>query len=274
MNEEKPTEDHTGIEVKRFERGKFFTTRRSVIREIPLQIHINRSLWVTLMHSPGREKELALGFCFTEGIFPDAWGKFDLSWEEYDPQKNMIGLWIDHFPSSKWPATPKWADSSDHVGDEEQILKSILSSFKKINSQVQTSFKTLQMIESQVRQKQRLFLLTGAAHAASIFHGEGNYLLCCEDVARSNALDKAIGQALLEGIDLSDKILYLSGRANHVLVRKAAHAQIPIIASVSAPTSLAVKISRAMGITLVGFLRSEEMNIYTGWPRIKELSNP
>jgi FdhD protein len=87
-------------------------------------------------------------------------------------------------------------------------------------------------------------------------------------MARHNALDKAIGHALLAGVDLSDKILFLSGRTNYTLIRKAARSRIPVVASISAPTSLAVSLSRKAGMTLIGFLRTERMNIYAGQERI------
>ena len=129
----------------------------------------------------------------------------------------------------------------------------------------------LQGIEKSFKKKQALFSLTGATHAASVFTLHGEYLFCCEDIARDNALDKAVGHAFLTGIDLSDKILCLSSRTNYSLIIKALRAKFPIVASISAPTSMAVKISKAHNLTLIGFLRKQEMNIYTGIERITEL---
>jgi FdhD protein len=155
------------------------------------------------------------------------------------------------------------------AGDEAEIVDRIFPFLGRIDCQLHISLSTLRNIEGQAREKQALFALTGATHAALIFDREGNYLFCFEDMARHNALDKAIGHALLAGEDLSDKILFLSGRTNYTLIRKAARNCIPVVASISAPTSLAVSLSRKVGMTLIGFLRSEGMNIYAGQERIR-----
>lgn len=279
MNKKSLIKNHIISDVIKWKKNKFFSIESSIIREIPLRICMNESPCATLMYTPGQEKELALGFCFTEGILPDSWRENNLQWDAFDPKEGVISLRLDQPTQLSSPMSFDVKGPFKNPGplknpnDGESILNQILPHLQSINSKPQISFDILQGIEKQIRQKQKLFTLTGATHAACVFDGQGKYLFCCEDIARHNALDKAIGYALLEGVALSDKILCLTGRINYTLMRKAVCAQFPIVASVSAPTSMAVKISKAVDITLIGFLRSEEMNVYAGRQRIKELQD-
>jgi len=271
MNEKPLIKNHIISDVIKYKKNKLLSIKHPIIREIPLRICINENPCATLMYTPGQEKELALGFCFTEGILPDSWRKNNLQWDTFDPKEGVISLKLDQPAQLCSPISLDVKDSLKNPNDENSTLNRILPYLKNIDSKLQISFGILQGIEKQIRQKQKLFTLTGGTHAACVFDGQGNYLFCCEDIARHNALDKAIGYALLKGVVLSDKILCLTGRTNYTLMRKAVRAQFPIVASISAPTSMAVKISRAVDMTLIGFLRSEEMNIYAGQQRIKEL---
>jgi len=271
MDEKYLIKNHIICDVIKYKKNNFFYINRPIIREIPLRICINESPCATLMYTPGQEKELALGYCFTEGILPDSWRESNLQWDTFDPKEGVISLKLGQPAQLCSPISFDGKGSLENPNDENSTLNRILPHLKNINSKLQISFDILQGIEKQIRQKQKLFTLTGATHAACVFDGQGNYLFCCEDIARHNALDKAIGYALLNGVVLNDKILCLTGRTNYTLMRKAVCAQFPIVASISAPTSMAVKISKAVNMTLIGFLRSEEMNIYAGRQRIKEL---
>lgn len=110
---------------------------------------------------------------------------------------------------------------------------------------------------------------TGGLHAAALFTASGELLVLREDIGRHNAVDKAIGWALLRGrVPLSDHIMLVSGRGGFEIVQKSIAAGIPLLASVSAPSSLAVQLAREMGLTLVGFLRGRRFVIYAGEERI------
>lgn len=131
------------------------------------------------------------------------------------------------------------------------------------------SAKVLRELPEKLRKAQQLFDLTGGLHAAALFDLEGNLIALREDIGRHNAMDKLVGWALLEGkLPLAPCIVVVSGRASFELVQKALAAGIPIFASVSAPSNLAVDLAASFGMTLAGFLRGERFNVYAHPERI------
>jgi FdhD protein len=130
--------------------------------------------------------------------------------------------------------------------------------------------KTIYSLPEKLREAQGLFDATGGLHAAALFDAEGNLVALREDVGRHNATDKLVGWALLEGrLPLSGHIVLVSGRSSYEILQKCLNAGVPIVCAISAPSSLAVDVAKRFGMTLVGFLRGERFNVYSGFDRIR-----
>jgi FdhD protein len=129
--------------------------------------------------------------------------------------------------------------------------------------------KTIYALPEKLREAQGLFDATGGLHAAALFDAEGNLVALREDVGRHNATDKLVGWALMEGrLPLRDHIVAVSGRSSFEIMQKCLAAGVPVVCAISAPSSLAVDVARRYGMTLVGFLRGNRFNLYTGFDRL------
>ena len=138
-----------------------------------------------------------------------------------------------------------------------------------VSRRIAASADTLSALPDRLRAAQKVFATTGGLHGAALFTTDGEMLVVREDVGRHNAVDKLVGRALQNGsLPLSRTVLLVSGRASFELAQKAVMAGIPVLAAVSAPSSLAVDLAGQSGLTLVAFLRGQSMNVYTRHDRI------
>lgn len=144
-----------------------------------------------------------------------------------------------------------------------------------ISAEVSVAIERLARLPGQITRKQTAYRAAGGIHAAAVFDTAGRAVVVCEDIGRHNAVDKAMGYCLLRGIGLQDKILVSTGRASYDMVAKGVRLGVPIIASISSPTSLAVELAKALNCTLLGYLRGKTLNVYThGWRIATDGTNP
>ncbi len=224
---------------------------------------MSRQISVT-MRTPGNDDELAVGYLFNEGIIIDPASSIQ-SIEHFRTDSNKIEVILKEniLPNLEGADRRSFVSSSCGVCGKTEI-DYIESPFNAVGKPMTISKDILFGLQDTLREKQSVFEETGGIHAAALFTPDGNLILVREDVGRHNALDKVIGNALLSGLcPLVQTILLLSGRASYELIQKASMAGIRIIASVGAPSSLAVSLAREMKITLIGFLRDGRFNIYT-----------
>ena len=234
---------------------------------------IHKAVSIT-MRTPGNDFELAAGFLFTEGILESENQIASIKHCGRFPN-NQNTVRIDLTGATKIDLKKLernfYTTSSCGVCGKSS-LEAVAVSAKAIE---QTDFPRIyadiiHQLPEKLLEKQNVFGETGGLHAAALFDTRGNLLDICEDVGRHNAVDNLIGARFLaKKLTLSNKILFLSGRAGFELIQKAAMAQIPVIAAVGAPSSLAVEAAREFNITLLGFVRDGRFNIYTGNDRIK-----
>jgi len=243
--------------------------------EEPLEMHAGgRSLGVTL-RTPGNDRELVAGFLFTEGIIsqPEQLLSFETT-EGADGDStttNLVRVTLGRgalLPSRR-VARRFSAGSACGVCGKASIAQLRQRGVRRLNSAAQFDPNTLCQLPEKLLAMQAIFGRTGGLHAAALFSAGGELLVLREDIGRHNAVDKVIGWALLAGLlPLSSRAILVSGRGGFEIVQKALTAGVPLVASVSAPSSLAVKLARELGLTFVGFLRGRRFIIYAGEERL------
>lgn len=236
----------------------------------PEASRIQKSISVT-MRTPGNDFELARGFLYTEGIIHKA---SDVAAIKHcnGMEENVVKVMLD---SNVQPDVSKldrhfYTTSSCGVCGKSSIEAVRTScNIPQTEDSIRLSSSVIYQLPDILRKHQQVFESTGGLHASALFNLEGNLLLTREDVGRHNALDKLIGTALeAEMLPLSNHILLLSGRASFELIQKAIMAGIKLVAAVGAPSSLAAQMAEENNMTLIGFLRGERFNIYSGTQRV------
>jgi len=238
--------------------------------EEPLEIRVKgKSISVT-MRTPGYDDELAAGFLLSEGMIH---GQADIA--RIDPcvraaDGNIINVFVSPEVKIDFASLTRHVFASSSCGlCGKASIDTVRMQFPAVESDVRVAVQTLLGLSETMRQSQAVFDRTGGLHAAALFDADGKLLILREDVGRHNAVDKTLGWALLNNrLPLSEAILLVSGRASFEIVQKALAAGIPIVASVSAPSSLAVELSQEGGQTLAGFLRDKRVNLYSHTQRI------
>ncbi len=260
------------VKVTEWENGVVRSGSDYLAAEEPLQICAGGKPLVVTMRTPGNDRELAAGFLWTEGLITN--------------REQILGFGSDPLPMLGRPNNVVEVDlregtlrptnaernfvstSSCGLCGKTSIDEVRAKGLRPVDSPLIMDVDALCALPEKLRAAQPVFERTGGLHAAALFDGKGELVALREDIGRHNAVDKIVGWALLKGmIPLREHVLLVSGRGGFEIVQKAIAAGVPIVASVSAPSSLAVELARELGLTLIGFLRGRRFVVYAGESR-------
>lgn len=267
--------------VSEWNEGKLRHVQDYLVGEEPLEIRVGGEPLSVTMRTPGHDLELAAGFLFTEGIIqsreqiqslrPASDGKPDGNNKSAGNvvEVELAGVKLDRVQSQR----NFFVASSCGICGKASIDAVRVRGIQRPNPAARLDPELLCRLPEKLKTEQAIFGRTGGLHAAAVFDLHGELLVLCEDVGRHNAVDKVVGWALTQGkLPLSHHVLMVSGRGGFEIVQKALVAGLPIVASVSAPSSLAVRLAREFGQTLIGFLRGRRFIVYAGEERLATVS--
>lgn len=267
------------IIIHKVSSGNINQAEDKVAAEEPLQIRVEYStatgrmlkdIAVT-MRTAGNDEELAAGFLFTEGVIKQAEDIAGIKRSHADENMVQVVLKENAVPMLGDASRNFYTTSSCGICGKASIEAiNTVSLFTNKKDNISVSATLLYKLQDIVKTEQKIFEDTGGIHASALFDCNGKFLMLREDVGRHNALDKIIGASILnKELPLNGHLLFLSGRTSFELVQKAVMAGIRFIAAVGAPSSLAVEMARDNNITLIGFLKNDRFNIYSGKERVK-----
>ncbi len=260
--------------------GEWRSRQVDSVLEEPLALSINGQQIAVLMRLPGEEKELAVGFCLSEGVV-----------------RELSDILLVHHCGQGLPEPPLGSPEGEQEFSRNRVeLRvrqeglspearldvvrlvragcgavdlSVEELFPKaVESSLVVPASTLSRLTRAFHGEQLLHNAVGGVHDAALFDSEGHLLWLSEDIGRHNAVDKVLGHCLLRHISLRDRVLLCSGRLSYEMVSKAVRMRLPLLASISAPTTLAIELADRLGVTLVGYLRGSRMTIYTHPERV------
>ena len=239
--------------------------------EEPLEIRVKgRAVSVTL-RTPGHDAELAAGFLLTEGVIRSKADVIGVEPCAHAHGGNVVNVVLAPEARVDFVRLTRHVFTSSSCGMcGKATIDSVFQAFEPVKSDLTVDAQTLLALPQRLREVQPTFERTGGLHAAAAFTAAGELIVAREDVGRHNAVDKVLGHGLLNGLLPHDRhVLLVSGRASFEIMQKALAARVPIVAAVSAPSSLAAEFAEDSGQTLVGFLRENRMNVYAHPQRVR-----
>lgn len=251
-------------------------TDRVAVEE-PMEVRVNGASFAVIMRTPGADRDLAVGFLLAEDVIrsSDEIGAIEYCQDVTDEGRdNTINVAVTGEAVARLEA---------RLTDRRQVMmtascglcgrrtiESLRARVERVRGDWQVDAAVIAALPDRLRAAQAVFTTTGGLHAAGLFDLSGTLVLSAEDVGRHNAVDKIAGRTLLAGQHpLNRSLLLVSGRTSFELVQKALLAGIPLIAAVSAPSSLAIDLAEQSGITLCGFVRGPHFNVYSHTQRIR-----
>jgi FdhD protein len=254
-------------QVTEWEDGSVRSLQDFLAAEEPLEIRVGGLPLTVTMRTPGHDLELAAGFLLTEGIIlsQDQVSSLRAATTENGTKSNRVEIELQGTDFD--PAQLQrnfFAPSSCGVCGKASINAVRVRGLRQPDREFRLDPEILCRLPEALRSEQAVFSRTGGLHAAALFDATGKLIALREDIGRHNAVDKIAGWALLNGqLPLSRHVMLVSGRGGFEIAQKALAMGVPILASISAPSSLAVKLARELGLTLVGFLRGRRFIVYS-----------
>jgi len=264
--------------VRRLRNGGWSETVDCLVAEEPLEIRVNDRRFTVTMRTPGADFDLARGLLFAEGVIGSAddigamrYCEPEDDADEIGPNLVVVYTWREPASDAQWQRNLISGTSCGLCG--KAAIESVTAAVRPIAGEASISAGLLLRLPALLRESQVIFDQTGGLHGAGLFDGTGVCRAAAEDIGRHNAVDKVIGRGLAEGwlpwaADSGSLTLLISGRASFEIVQKALVARIPIVAAVSAASTLAVDLAIANNQTLVGFLRETGMTVYANAGRV------
>jgi FdhD protein len=242
-----------------------------VVVEEPLEIRMNGEGVSVTMRTPGHDFDLVTGLLWTEGLIQSYGEIGTMAYcpdENYPALKNVVNVRLVDASRKPNSSRRSWANSSCGLCGKTTI-EAIHQACKPIESTATTTYDVLCSLPPRLRQAQINFEHTGGIHAVALFDLQGTLLLLREDIGRHNAVDKVLGAALAANLPLGSTIMMVSGRLGFEIAQKGVIGGIPVVASISAPSSLAIELANDFNMTAIGFLRGGSMNVYTHPERVR-----
>jgi FdhD protein len=268
------TEPTQEFPIRRYRQGQVKEVTDLVAVEEPLEIRLAGEPFQVLMRLPGMEKELAVGFLYTEGIIRSLGEITTLHFcgTATDPllSPNVVDVALTPEAQARTGRRHLQVAYSSCSLCAKEAVAEICRKMPPVSSDLSIAPPALLALMEHLAATQTVFRETGGAHGVALASPDGQDFLLAEDIGRHNALDKVIGRALMQRWDMTRMVALLSGRISFEMALKAVRAGIPILASVSAPTSMALTLAQELHLTLAGFVRQGKMNIYTHPERIRD----
>jgi FdhD protein len=264
------------VDVVRVRGGVRASETDRAATEEPLEVRLHDQPFAVIMRTPGADRELAAGFLLAERVIT---GADDLGTIAHcsdpgaDHPENVVNVTLTQESAAsvdRLLAGRRQVTTNSSCGMcGRRTIESLSADVDPLRAAWSVPASIIAALPERLRARQAVFDETGGLHAAGLFGRDGRLVDIAEDVGRHNAVDKIVGRMLMrEALPLSEHLLCVSGRTSFEIVQKAIFAGIPLVAAVSAPSSLAIELAQAYGVTLVGFVRGDSFNIYANAQRI------
>jgi FdhD protein len=253
------------VPILRYRDGSAEPAADELSVEEPLEIRVNNRAVSVTMRTPGHDDELAAGFLLTEGMIGARGDVLRIEPCAHARAGNVLNVVLSASAKVDFEKLTRHVFASSSCGlCGKATIDAVHARFEPVESNVTVDAETLLALPEKLRAAQSTFARTGGLHGAGLFTSSGELIVAREDVGRHNAVDKVLGYGFLNDLLPFDRhVLLVSGRASFEIMQKALAGRVPIVAAVSAPSSLAVEFADDSRMTLVGFLREGRMNVYS-----------